>query len=118
VIALIFAAPTATGFSVSEITSDTIRSLTREVRKLSLVPKLAPAPRSADGMLTVAQFCADRGIGLAVSDMSRIGRRAAALSRKGGMLIGRATDPAFGEVNSYDPAMLAKAFDQIDAETP
>ena len=111
-IALIFATPGAAGqINFAEIAADTIRAIT-PARKLALVPKVA-AP-AADGMLTVAQFCAARSVSLTVPCMSRIGRKAAALSRAGGLLIGRAVD-VFGEVNTYDAGVLAEAFAFIEA---
>lgn len=114
-IALIFGVPGATGFDFKEVTGDTIKRLTSEARKLTLVPASLPVAKGGNGMLTVAEFCAERGVSVAFADMSRIGKRAAALSRKDGVLIGRAKDELFGEVNAYDPGMLALAFAQIDS---
>lgn len=109
-IALIFATGAGNRLNFTELAGDTIRAID-PVRKLAVVPKVAPA---ADGMLTVAQLCAARGVSLAVPCMSRIGRKAAALSRAGGLLIGRAVEP-FGEVNTYDAGVLAQAFAAIEA---
>lgn len=108
-IALIFATPGAGGsLNFAELAGDVVGGMMRSVRKLSLVPA-APA-----GMQTVAQFCAARGADLPLAMLSRIGRKASALSRAGGLLIGRATE-AFGEVNAYDPAVLAEAFALVTA---
>ncbi len=110
-IALIFVTPGAAGhINFAEIAADTVRAIT-PARKLALVPKVAPA---AGGMQTVAQYCAARGVSLSSPCMSRIGRKAAALSRAGGLLIGRAFE-TLGEVNTYDAAVLAEAFAQIEA---
>jgi len=111
-IALIIGVPAGAHINFAEIAADTVRAIT-PARKLTLVPKAAPA---ADGMLTVAQYCAARGVSLTLPCMSRIGRKAAALSRAGGLLIGRAVE-AFGEVNTYDACVLAEAFAFIEAST-
>lgn len=110
-IALIVGVPGAgSTFNFTELAGDTIRNLV-PARKLALVPKLAPAKTS---MVTVAQFCAARGADLPLVTLSRIGRKAAALSRADGLLIGRAMEQ-FGEVNTYDAHVLAVAFDAIQA---
>jgi hypothetical protein len=86
-IALIFAVPGAAGrINFTELAGDTVRSMTRGARTLSLVPTATQTSPAANGMLTVAQFCAARGALLTVPCMSRIGRKAAALSRAGGLL--------------------------------
>jgi hypothetical protein len=110
-IALIVGVPGAgSTFNFTELAGDAIRNLA-PARKLALVPKLAPA---ATGMVTVAQFCAARGADLPLATLSRIGRKAAALSRADGLLIGRAMEQ-FGEVNTYDSGVLAIAFNAIQA---
>lgn len=109
-IALIVGAQVASTFNFTELAGDTIRNLL-PARQLALVPKQAPA---ATGMVTVAHFCAARGVDLPLAVMSRIGRKAAALSRADGLLIGR-TMEQFGEVNTYDANVLALAFDAIQA---
>lgn len=110
-IALIVGVPGAgSTFNFTELAGDTIRNLV-PTRKLAVVPKLAPAET---GMVTVAQFCAAGGADLPLATLSRIGRRAAALSRADGLLIGRAMEQ-FGEVNTYDADVLALAFDAIQA---
>ena len=109
-IALIFAVPGAGGtINFAEFAGDTFRSVTRGVRKLSLVS--APA---AGAQLTVAQFCEARGVSLTIGCMSRIGRKASALSRAAALNIGRAVE-AYGEVNTYDADVLAQAFAFIEA---
>lgn len=108
-IAMIFVGSTGAKLNFTEIAADTIRAIA-PVRKLALVPKVAPA---TDGMLTVAQFCAARGVSLTAPCMSRIGRKAAALSRAGGLLIGRTVEGY--EVNTYDLGVLAEAFAAIEA---
>lgn len=109
-IALIVGAQVGSTFNFTELAGDAIRNLA-PARRLTLVPKLVPA---ATGMVTVAQFCAARGADLPLPVMSRIGRKAAALSRAGGLLIGRAEEQ-FGPVNTYDANVLAVAFDAIQA---
>lgn len=110
-IALIVGVPGAgSTFNFTELAGDAIRNLV-PARKLALVPKLAPA---STGMVTVAQFCAARGANLPLATLSRIGRKAAALSRADGLLIGRAMEQ-FGEVNTYEADVLATAFDALQA---
>ena len=110
-IALIVGVPAAgSTFNFTELAGDAIRNLV-PARKLALVPKLAPA---ATGVATVAQFCAARGADLPLATLSRIGRKAAALSRADGLLIGRAMEQ-FGEVNTYDADVLALAFALVTA---
>jgi hypothetical protein len=107
-IALIFATSVGSALNFTEATADTVGAIA-PARKLSLVPKVAPA---ADGKLTVAQFCAARGADLPLAVLSKIGRKASALSRAGGLVIGRAVE-AFGEVNTYDANALAQAFAEV-----
>ncbi|WP_373987339.1 hypothetical protein [Duganella sp. BuS-21] len=57
-IALIFATSVGSALNFTEITADTVRAIS-PARKLSQVQKVA-AP-TADGKLTVAQFCRARG---------------------------------------------------------
>ena len=109
-IALIVGVHAGSTFNFTELAGDAIRNLV-PARKLALVPNLAPA---ATGMVTVAQFCAARGVKRTLAEMSGIGRRAAALSRADGLLIGRAEEQ-FGPVNTYDADVLALAFDAIQA---
>lgn len=117
-IALIFAVPGAGNtINFAEMAGDTIRSITRGARKLSLVPKDSPVVAAADGSLTVAQFCQLRGVSLTVACMSRIGRKASALTRAAGHVPGRAAQDGFGEVNTYDAAVLAQAFAFVEAST-
>lgn len=110
-IALIFATSVGSALNFTEIAADAIRAIT-PARTLSLVPKVA-AP-AADGKLTVAQFCAARGADLPLATLRKIGRKAAALSRTGGLMIGRAVE-AFGQVNTYDADVLADAFEFVAA---
>ena len=108
-IALIFAVPGAGNtINFAEMAGETLRSIA-PVPKLSLVR--APV---AGGPLTVAQFCEQRGVTLTIGCMSRIGRKASALSRAAGLTIGRAVE-AYGEVNAYDADVLAQAFAFIEA---
>ncbi|KQQ40427.1 hypothetical protein ASF61_06650 [Duganella sp. Leaf126] len=104
-IALIVGAPSGSAFHFTELAAD----LAPRAPRLSLV---AAAP--ADGRQTVAQFCAARGMTRTNTEMSRIGRRAAALSRAAGHLIGRVFE-AYGEVNTYEPAVLTQAFEAAEA---
>ena len=117
-IALFFGSLSGSGVDFKEVTGDTIKRITHEARKLTLVPPVLAPAKGENGMLTVAGYCEQRGVSLAVRDMSRIGKRAAALSRKDGKLITRVQDDLFGQVNAYDPAMLELAYAQIDEETP
>ena len=55
-----------------------------------------------------------RSVSLTIGCMSRIGRKASALSRAAGLTIGRAVE-AYGEVNAYDADVLAQAFAFIEA---
>ena len=107
-IALIVGMPSGGTYNFTELAADTLRSIA-PVRKLSLVR--APV---AGGPLTVAQFCEQRGVSLTIGCMSRIGRKASALSRAAGLTIGRAVE-AFGEVSAYDADVLAQAFAFIEA---
>lgn len=109
-IALIVGAQVGSTFNFTELASDAIRNLV-PVRKLALVPKLPPA---TTGMVSVAQFCAARGADLPLATLSRIGRKAAALSRADGLLIGRAMEQ-LGPVNTYEADVVALAFDAIQA---
>lgn len=93
VIAMMFVVPDSPSFNA------------RTKPALTLVPKTAPA----GGMQTVAQFCAGRGVSLTVPCMSRIGRKATALSRAAGLLMGRAEHDGFA-VNTYDAGVLVEAF--------
>jgi hypothetical protein len=115
-IAVFFGAPGASGFDFSEVTGDTIRKLTREVRKLTLVPTKLEFGKGANGMLTVAQLCAERKMDVGLRDMARIGRRAAALSRKQELPVERVRDDAFGEVNSYRREVLEAALAAVESE--
>ena len=109
-IALIVGAQVGSTFNFTKLAGDAIRNLA-PARKLAVVPKLAP---TSTGMVTVAQYCAARGADLPLPVMSHIGRKAAALSRADGLLIGRAMEQ-FGEVNTYDANVLALALDSIQA---
>lgn len=114
-IALIFAVPGAGNtINFAEMAGDTVRSITRGARTLSVVPKAKLTSPAANAQLTVAQFCEQRGVMLSTTCMSRIGRKASALSRAAGLTIGRAVE-AYGEVNAYDADVLALAFAFIEA---
>ena len=107
-IALIVGMPSGSTFNFTELAADTLRSMA-PVRKLSLVR--APA---AGGPLTVAQFCATRGLSLSLSAMSTIGRKASKLTRDAGNEPSRVTEDHF-TVNAYDADVLAQAFAFIEA---
>lgn len=110
-IALIVGVPGAgSSFNFTELAAETVTAAKRGTR-LALVQ---PAPTAADGRQTVAQFCAARGVKRTLAEMSGIGRRAAALSRADGLLIGRVFE-CYGEVNTYEPAVLASAFAAAEA---
>lgn len=111
-IALIIGVPNAAGLNVVQLAAD---QLVAPVRHLRLVESL-PVAKGENGMQTVAELCAARGVTLSVADMNRIGRRAAALSRKQDLQPVKVPCALFGEVNSYRADVLALAFDQIEAE--
>lgn len=106
-IALIVGVPSAAGLNVVQLAAP--------ARHLQLVKSL-PVAKGADGMQTVAELCAARGIELSIAEMNRIGRRAAALSRKQDLQPVKVACPLFGEVNSYRADILALALEQINAE--
>jgi hypothetical protein len=110
-IALIVGLPTAAGLNVVQLAAPTAKA-----NHLQLVQSL-PIAKGADGMQTVAELCAVRNMGLTIEKMNRIGRRAAALSRKQDLQPMKVPCALFGEVNSYRADILALAYEQIDAET-
>lgn len=112
-IALIVAMPSAAGLNVMQLAAD---NLVAPARHLQLV-KALPVAKGANGMQTVAELCAARGVQLSIADMNRIGRRAAALSRKQDLQPVKVACPLFGEVNSYRADILVLAYGQIDNET-
>lgn len=112
-IAVFIGNPTASGIDLRQLAANTLAAPARHLKLVA--PALALA-KGENGMLTVAGYCEQRGVNLSVRDMSRIGRRAAALSRKGGLLITRVQDVFFGEVNAYDPEVLVQAYEEIDVE--
>ena len=114
-IALIFAVPGAGNtINFAEMAGDTVRSITRGARTLSVVPKTIRTTSAANAPLTVAQFCAARGLNLSLSAMSTIGRKASKLTREAGNEPSRVTEDHF-TVNAYDADVLAQAFAPIEA---
>ncbi|MFZ3286538.1 MAG: hypothetical protein WA191_06775 [Telluria sp.] len=65
----------------------------------------------AEKSLTVAEFCAVRKIELPMRKMQLMGKATAKYSREMGLMIGRAVDQSFGEVNTY----CAQALEAIAA---
>jgi hypothetical protein len=112
-IALIVGVPAAAGLNLVQLASDVLAP----TKRLSLVKPL-PLAKGANGMQTVAELCALRNMGLTIENMNRIGRRAAALSRKQDLQPVKVPCALFGEVNSYRADILALAYEQIDAATP
>lgn len=78
----------------------------RQAPVLRLVGGTTVAMPAAAPTVTVAQFCAARGLDLDMRGMQRMGVAAAKYSRLEGLKIDRATDELFGEVNAYDVAVL------------
>ena len=111
-IALIVGLPSVAGLNVVQLAAD---SLAAPARHLQLVKSL-PVAKGENGMETVAELCAARGVQLSIADMNRIGRRAASLSRKLDLQPMKVACPLFGEVNSYRADILALAYEQIDNE--
>lgn len=73
----------------------------REVPFLRLVGGTDVARPVEPSSVTVAQFCAARGLDLSANKMALMGKAAAMYSRTMGLQIDRATDGLFGEVNAY-----------------
>ncbi|MYM34891.1 hypothetical protein GTP38_11125 [Duganella sp. FT94W] len=111
-IALILGLPSAAGLNVVQLAAD---HLAAPRSHLQLVKSL-PVAKGENGMQTVAELCAARGVQLLIADMNRIGRRAASLSRKQDLQPVKVACPLFGEVNSYRADILALAWGQIEAE--
>jgi hypothetical protein len=110
-IALIVGVPSAAGLNLVQLASDALAP----VKHLRLVKPL-PIAKGENGMQTVVQLCAERRVELSISCMNRIGRRAAALSRKQDLQPVKVPCALFGEVNSYRADILALAYEQIEAE--
>jgi hypothetical protein len=111
-IALIIGVPSAAGMNLVQVAAEDLAPK----KHLQLVKSL-PVAKGTDGMQTVAELCAARSITLSITDMNRIGRRAAALSRKQDLQPVKVPCALFGEVNSYRADILALAYEQINAET-
>lgn len=110
-IALIVGLPSAEGLNVIKLTDS---DFTRPASHLKLVESL-PVAKGENGMVTVAELCASRGVMLSICDMNRIGRRSASLSRKQDLQPVKVPCALFGEVNSYCADILAQAWAEIEA---
>lgn len=108
-IALIVGLPSIDGLNVVQLAIPSPRT-----NHLQLVKSL-PVAKGEHGMQTVAELAAARGVQLSLSCMSRIGRRAATLSRKQDLQPVKVSCPLFGEVNSYRADVLAQAWAEIEA---
>lgn len=110
-IALIVGVPGASGLNLLKLSG---ADLVKPGNHLQLV-KSMPVAKGEHGMQTVAELAAERGVQLSLSCMSRIGRRAATLSRKQDLQPVKVSCPLFGEVNSYRADVLAQAWAEIEA---
>lgn len=113
-IALILGMPGANGWEVKDIqvarpvgrpqltlvggTDVAKREIDQQVKEIQ---ERRTAVEPGQTAFTVAQFCAMRGINIAMRDMQRIGKAAAKFSREQGLAISRVADELFGEVNAY-----------------
>lgn len=109
-IALIVGLPSVAGLNVVQLAAPSAKA-----NHLQLVQSL-PVAKGADGMQTVAEFCAAQGAQLSLTAKNRIGRRAASLSRQHDLQPVKVACPLFGEVNSYRAEVLALAYERIEAE--
>lgn len=110
-IALTIGLPTSAGLNLVQLAG---ADLMKPTRHLQLVKALAVAT-GENGMQTVAELAAARGAQLTIACMNRIGRRAAALSRKLDLQPVKVPCALFGEVNSYRADILAQAWAEIEA---
>ena len=75
-----------------------------------------PIAKGFNGLMTAAEYC--EGMDLSLADLNRVGRRAAALSRKQDYQIIKVPCAVFGEVNSYQPAVLAQVCSEFGFAVP